>query len=303
MLKNLAKLDRRGLTMMLGVLFLVGALFMTMSGLDRDRLKSAMEIGAASRLDVKTKSAERVKGQERERGDVVASFRKKAAEGMSVKKMRWIVDDFLAAGLGETSLEAAPSETYFLIMKKQHRWYADTLDLGLGLTEQQKREVERNLSEAADKARKKLDAEMASVKAFEVDGKLYKITGATELYALTDPKIWVLDEAYRPWNLCELDEGQMKFFRPSEEIGADADDLLMEEGVRESGEDELYDLIFELSVGQYGVFRAVSSQSSESDTGVLDGFSGLHPSQFRYYLLMRGDHAMALKKALDEHVD
>ena len=126
-----------------------------------------------------------------------------------MKEMRWIVDEFLTAGLGKTSLEAAPSESYFREMKKQQRWYADTLELGLGLSDTQKEEMKKNLREAALRAKDKLDEEMAAVKTFEVDGKSYKITPASELHALTDPSVWLMDDAYRPWNLCALDDEQL----------------------------------------------------------------------------------------------
>ena len=177
--------------------------------------------------------------------DVVEDYLARCKKGMTAQEVRWIVEDFQKAGLGEEagSLSAmigeligppystnefpklSPDQKSRLLVlleelgRRQRDWYASTLIDGLRFDRTQVAEVVKPL-------RQLMSDDLAE---FKSDWETYEseteIGGALPYYSLgiegffgkvIVPSIWLSRDSYAPWLVCSLSPEQEAVTRLSE---------------------------------------------------------------------------------------
>jgi len=122
--------------------------------------------------------------------DPVATYIARANRGMTDREIRWIDEDFRAAGLDHVPDSQDSMATHRAFRVRQQRWYLEAVSEGLSLSKAQRQEVEQALARL-------LTSE------FEVPGaSSFQVTMGTSL------GFWLWQEAYAPWNLCHLTPAQ-----------------------------------------------------------------------------------------------
>ena len=178
--------------------------------------------------------------------DVVEDYLARCKKGMTAQEVRWIVEDFQRAGLGEGpgSLAAlisgemqagdpvmnADSKSKVLEMaldlgRRQRNWYGATLDGVLQLNQQQKLEVRAKLQLALEADRKKSEEDWDSLEAAlrrespsPFDDALDGLQVVAELAIATR---WIDHDLYAPWKLTALTEEQLSITNYDEIEDAD----------------------------------------------------------------------------------
>jgi len=141
-------------------------------------------------------------------GDPIANYLARAKRGMTESEVRWMLEDFQAAGLDQNP---AVPEVARLLRKKQQEWYLMALKEGLSLTQEQEDQAKSKLEEVFARDFQVLQSEeWVVIHALDAPGGWWASRTENPEVQL---KFWALDQwfynpAAAPWNLCELDTAQ-----------------------------------------------------------------------------------------------
>jgi len=212
------------------------------------------------------------------------SFDARIAQGLEVREIRWIIEDFMNSGLDQ-SLGGGPPELYLARRAAQHRWLLDTLVQGLGLNSSQREQASAAMEAQMETAEEQLGRIIEAGQSFEVDGVLYQLINGGDLAQVVDPSVWIEAEAYLPVNLCGLDAGQAAVVEIADaEAGLVWGNFLKR--LLPAG------VLFPFTVGQ-----AEEMDARASD--LFDQATRLHPAQLRTLLLLRPELAAVLLNHAD----
>jgi len=255
--------------------------------------------------------------------DPIAAYLDRSKRGMTDQEILWMIEDFEAAGLDEEehSLKG-------ILRAKQQLWYLEALTEGLQLSPEQRAQ-----------AKAKMDALLAAdVETFETgvsglgtNSGLTRIDDAMPIAPMAESFVWLMKDAYAPWNLCELSKEQdqltMHRWRESERKSAlrnEADDSGSTQepawmqlvstkqdpvsgNIIELGESNPHQFAFE-GHGLYGRILVVDAfpltpnqKDPVSPTG-LDQARCLQAPQLRMAMLMESSAAASLLNQLDHPI-
>jgi hypothetical protein len=134
--------------------------------------------------------------------DPIAAYLERAKRGMTDQEIRWMIEDFQTAGLDEEDHSLKGT-----LRAKQQLWYLEALTEALQLSPDQRAQ-----------AKAKMAAMLATdVEAFEKgiageggagNGDGEPIGNAILISPMADAGVWLLKDAYAPWNLCDLTKEQ-----------------------------------------------------------------------------------------------
>lgn len=169
---------------------------------------------AASKLPpLRTRSSERpLLRREDTAGDPVANYLARAKRGMTEREVRWMVEDFEAAGLDRTVGELPDFLSAIRRRKNAEDWYLAALREGFSLTPEQS-------EKAGNQLHSLFEQDLRSLSIFEKPLALETPTVGDS--TLADERIseafgrfieWPLEffhhSAFAPWNLTQLSEEQ-----------------------------------------------------------------------------------------------
>lgn len=177
--------------------------------------------GALLPPPLRSRSGERpVLVRETQTGDPVANYLARAKRGMTQQEVRWMLEDFEAAGLNrdDDELDFSKAQAH---RKKLEEWYLAALSEGLSFTPAQKSEVKA-----------KMDAlfvyDLQQLEGLEECGREWKrqhpdqslcgadLTHANRRFSYF-PATLFFDSSFAPWNLVQLTESQraltLRFWR------------------------------------------------------------------------------------------
>lgn len=252
--------------------------------------------------------------------DVVEDYLARCKKGMTAQEVRWIVEDFQRAGL-DLGMRAVTPEEYSTQRKNQHAWYLDLLTDGLGLSGEQVRaasvELDQLLAEALERFEKELEDKASEV--IESGGKSFRIIESGPIDRLVSAESWLYDDAYAPWELCDLSPEQEAVTRRSEveqEEDQQADgpekDLTwtstwadretpFRSSLAETREILLADGEFGELATAGGIFPLEEAQLFEGEELLrINDPTRLHPAQLKMLLLLEPGKAAGILQALDK---
>lgn len=157
----------------------------------------------------KTKARDRGDEVIREVRSVAEEYLMKAKRGMTNDEVRWLVEDFVVLGLDLEYPEDKTAEGYLSLRKAREDWYLGALVSGLRLTKEQEREARERMGVLREKDYAVFVEYLDGLKSFEHEGKEMKVFDGGKGRRLMDADIWMNNEGYRPWELCELEEEQL----------------------------------------------------------------------------------------------
>lgn len=226
-------------------------------------------------LPEKLRSRERIAELPTEQQPVTReSFDARIAQGLEVREIRWIIEDFMNSGLDQ-SLSGGPPELYLARRSAQHRWLLDTLVQGLGLNSSQREQAWAAMEAQMESAEEQLGRIIEAGQSVEVNGILYQLINGGDLAQVVDPQVWMEAEAYLPGNLCDLNPGQAEVARKGE---AEGDPVFLE--------------LLPITAEQA---EALDARAPD----LLNQATLLHPAQLRTLLLLSPELAAALSQLAD----
>lgn len=184
-----------------------------------DKPESAAMAGAM----LPGKTSERLPRDE-EPVDVVEDYLARCKKGMTAQEVRWIVEDFQRAGLGEGPGSLAfefnqikESTSDFEVLERfavrmgncQRIWYADAVQAALRLNALQVDGLEQSLEKALESERgvcREIRAEYMKNREARVEPK----SAAIYFSFLSRPGTWLGSKSYRPGELVTLTEAQAR---------------------------------------------------------------------------------------------
>ncbi|MCW1913341.1 hypothetical protein OJ996_07145 [Luteolibacter sp. GHJ8] len=248
--------------------------------------------------------------------DVEADYRERCKKGMRAQEVRWILEDFIQAGLSEEAGglpaevkdaaevvsqtsgwkewqdgEAADppelsdkaaevlKEKGLQLARSQQRWYADALADGLRLDREQKKEAYQSGLKLVEKLSADFpQAEDALELAHTGESPAQEAADPAEESSLLTPILWLQDERSEPSQKCELRADQSAVLST------------------EQGEQGAAEPIHEAT----GVFPFTADQAKEIPDGDVTGLvMSLHPAQLRMLLLTEPGMATTLGSAFE----
>ena len=191
---------------LLGVVCLVGALVLVWFSPKEGvmGLLGRGEGGSGSDRDVRTKVWDRSNGSDGETGSLAEEYEANAERGMTENEVRWVVEDFVALGLGVDYPEEMTAEGYVALRKAREDWYLGALVSGLRLNKEQEVNAREAMGVLRERDYAKFLEFLGGVKSFEHEGQEMKVFDGSKAARLTNAGEWMKEEGYRPWNLCEL---------------------------------------------------------------------------------------------------
>jgi len=135
--------------------------------------------------------------------DPVANYLARAKRGMTEQEVRWMLEDFEAAGL-DIDLKLQNPSGYRNLREKQQRWYLAALREALSLSDMQVTQAAQRLTDLLNRDEKNywLHADEPDV--------LNENTGVgCRLLDYLQPECWLQDTCFAPWALCELTAAQL----------------------------------------------------------------------------------------------
>lgn len=136
--------------------------------------------------------------------DPIAAYLERAKRGMTDQEIRWMIEDFQAAGLDkeEHSLKGN-------LRAKQQLWYLEALTEALQLSPEQRTQAKAKMDAMRLAEFEPLEKE------FEEEAAKYpnshpdvRAALQSTYLALVSKTGWLMKDAYAPWNLCDLTKAQ-----------------------------------------------------------------------------------------------
>jgi hypothetical protein len=128
--------------------------------------------------------------------------------GLTEAEVREVVEEFHSYNIHSLKPEDLPPENLKMLWESENRWYLDTLMTGFGMSDLQKSEVARKLSEM--RARDLRDYQEYLTKKQIPD--LQKIQNAIDHFLVISDFLYeyklLKRQEYAPWNLCDLTQLQ-----------------------------------------------------------------------------------------------
>lgn len=128
--------------------------------------------------------------------------------GLTEEEVRWVVKDFMTLGIDGDEISADTDQGYYQIRLKRQEWLLDALVSGFGLSSEQKKQAAARMRELGEKDYEEFQQSFTENEQFEIDGKMFRVISASKVRELTDADVWLSNDSYLPWNLCDLDEVQ-----------------------------------------------------------------------------------------------
>ncbi|MEP4047721.1 MAG: hypothetical protein ABJN80_02670, partial [Luteolibacter sp.] len=234
-------------------------------------------------------------------------------------EVRWVVEDFLAAGLDVDYPEDTTAEGYLGLRKAREEWYLGALVSGLRLTKEQVRQAKEAMGVLRENDFAAFLEYLNGVKSFEHEGKTMQVIDGGKARLLMDARNWLKKVGYQPWLLCQLDEEQLavtwgdptlKTRHGSENRDGGSDRWLWKEPGKEGmragfeNQDPFEPSYVENLEEMGGVFPLNEIQFRRlgdiRDTTVLSEMRILQPEQLKMYILYYPEEAAALMKELEK---
>lgn len=136
--------------------------------------------------------------------DPISAYLERAKRGMTDQEIRWMIEDFQAAGLDEEehSLEGT-------LRAKQQLWYLEALTEALQLSQEQRAQAKTKMDTMRvaefELLEKEFEEEAANYPNSHPDVRT--ALESTYLAVVSKPD-WLMKDAYAPWNLCDLTKAQ-----------------------------------------------------------------------------------------------
>lgn len=257
--------------------------------------------------------------------DPIAAYLERAKRGMTDQEIRWMIEDFQAAGLDkeEHSLKG-------ILRAKQQLWYLEALTEALQLSQEQRAQAKAKMD-----AMRLAEFELIAME-FEEEAANYPNshpdvrTALRSTYlALANKANWLENDGNAPWNLCDLSKEQdqltMHRWRDAERQSAvknEADGDTQETAwiqfatskldplsgnITELGEANPYQFVMYVQ-GMYGrilvfdVFPISPNQKIPASYSGLDQARCLQAPQLRLAMLMDSSAAASLLGQLDHPI-
>ena len=265
--------------------------------------------------------------------DVQADYRARCARGMTKDEIRWILQDFEKSGIAQELvplrdisakvLHPEPGERATIaerellrkatltMAKREREWFGDALAEGLMLDPGQKLEMKQRLADAYAEDAKQFDQVEAAIR--RVDelvankeepneqelGEISQLLGGEvrhvimAYFSIATAQMWLGEEAYAPWNLCQLKADQLAVTNHdhvSAQHGENAEaGWLMFTPETDGGEAIRFPRFLD---GTSAILPFTAKQnfpSDENDVPVeeksIEVLTKLHPAQFKLLLL------------------
>lgn len=151
--------------------------------------------------------------REKETGDPVANYLARAKRGMSEQEVRWMLEDFEAAGLNRPKDQLPDIAAAKAHRKKLEAWYLAALSEGLSLTSGQKEEMQARLDVRFGSDLQRLEELKSSSGEWE-ERPGYVFRGGKDLWDAYEQfygfSVGLFnDSAFAPWNVTQLSEDQI----------------------------------------------------------------------------------------------
>jgi hypothetical protein len=199
-------------------------------------------------------------------------------QGLNVREIGWIIEDFQFAGLDQ-GMRAATPEAYLAQRRQQDRWFVDLMAKAWSLTPEQAARMKENIGKIFEQAKAEFVKDITNAAApFEKDGKWYRVISADPIHRLMDIERRMLDspEIYLPWNLCD-------FPKPAA-VQPDATNIR-----------SLHPIFNDLK----WIDAYLPPPAPAVSTDDLLGFvKSLEPARLQFYLLAKPGSLVAIQKAL-----
>ena len=141
--------------------------------------------------------------------DLVQDYIARCQKGITEREVRWILEDFQKAGLAQEG-GSASTEELVRRRKAQHAWYLDLLADGLRLDPGQKRMAREKLAGLFEEAAAGFKEELGELKSDPLGQDEEQVSADLGTIPFIDPKHWLTDKRYAPWELCDLTEAQLR---------------------------------------------------------------------------------------------
>jgi hypothetical protein len=184
--------------------------------------------------------------RETQTGDSIANYLIRAKRGMTEQEVRWMIEDFEAAGLDRYEEALSDFEVAKVLRKKHEEWYLTALGEGLSLTREQKEGAQAKLAALFSRDLQIIAGlGQQSSNASEVIGdetlpkeNVFKFKLRFGCFLLGS------GSACAPWNLADLTEAQtsltLKFWRIEEWKREKESNPLLDSGDDAESDDWLY---------------------------------------------------------------
>lgn len=219
----------------------------------------------------------------------------KREEGMKVKEIRWIAEDFLALGLQEDNVGGMEDMHYLKARRQRGDWLATAIKGAYLPSEERFEGVRVLIRKNEDEAFLRFQEYLGGVQSFEHEGRKYTIVGGPKWNQFVDPSQWLELEEYDIFTLLQVDKDLSGAdSRDSFSVRIrDEMDLEFEKNAGELGEysqgrygvDQVESFL-PLSAGQQTKLMELSQSKDE-----IGRLQVLHPSQLKYLMLLRPDMA------------
>jgi hypothetical protein len=138
--------------------------------------------------------------------DPIAAYLERAKRGMTDQEIRWMIEDFQAAGLDEEehSLEGT-------LRAKQQLWYLEALTEALQLSQEQRAQAKTKMDTMRVAEFELLEKEFEEEAANYPNSHPDVRTALESTYlAVVSKANWLENDDYAPWNLCDLSKEQLQ---------------------------------------------------------------------------------------------
>lgn len=253
---------------------------------------------------------------------------------MTSLEIRWLVEDFEEAGLGEgqgslmermegiidevpywTPLSDGATEKLERLIDqlaaRQRSWYCSALTDALRLDAKQFSDVKSKLTRIQQEERESLEQSRARGEKGGIG-----ITGNPLHDRLITPGEWLADERYSPWSLCELTRSQLRITRHGDVVSEQLNIISSESGAEPAIPSwfELRPTAFATTASEgreafdmeavkreaEAIFPLIPAQVPANADGLVDLVKHLHPAQVKILLLLEPGLAGQLTEELEK---
>ncbi|BCU76773.1 hypothetical protein llg_14880 [Luteolibacter sp. LG18] len=231
--------------------------------------------------------------------DPVGAYLTRAKRGMTEAEVRWMLEDFITAGL--TPPEGPTFPLTPARRAKQQDWYLEALAEGLSLTPEQKRAARERMQQSLQEDVAAFAKGIAGVGAIDPSGGREWIPDNLPLGVNVGPEVWLAKRAYAPWRLADLTPEQEKLtFKSDRESPVTRDstmlrlrELALQEGL------QITDRVLITNATRIFPLAPVPAPLESIQVNPLTQAKLLHPAQLRMALLLDPQLAPVLMGALD----
>lgn len=128
--------------------------------------------------------------------------------GLTEAEVRGVVEEFHSYNIHSVKPEDLPPEKLQKLWESENRWYLDTLVSGFGMSDLQRSEVAKKLSEMRARDMRSYQDNLTQKQIPDLQRVQNAIDHFFVLSYFLDEHKWLNRQEYAPWNLCDLTQSQ-----------------------------------------------------------------------------------------------